>query len=364
MTIIHLSTPRTWRGGEQQLLYLAGELERARVRQVLFCPEGSVLGERYKALTGRRPVTFHPGTPLNLSALIPLSALVQRVPDPILHTHDSHANTIAWLAARFFGIKAPVVVGRKVDFPVGRSWFSRRKYNYSSVARIVCVSERIREIMEPAVRDRSKLIVVHDGVDPDRFPERTSPGILRREYHLPAEAVLAGNVAAIAPHKDYFTFVDTAEILCSRHSSLRFFIIGDGPQRTDIENYIRRKNLGERIIMTGFREDLPEILPELDIFLMTSKTEGLGSSILDAYLCRVPVVATAAGGIPEIVTDGETGLLAPVQNAAALADAVERLLDNPGLREKLVEGASLRVKGFTKEVMAGKMMQIYTEVSG
>jgi L-malate glycosyltransferase len=362
MTIIHLSGATSWRGGEQQTLYLAGELELAGIPQELVCPVGSPLAARFTLLTGRSPVTFRRGSSMNLFAAWKLASLSKRTPGAVIHVHDAHAHTTAYLSCMLFGNKAPVIVSRKVDFPVNPGFLSTAKYNHPSIVRIICVSEKIREITFPRIKDPSKLVVIHDGIDLQRFPVTEKKHKLHREYSLPDDAILVGNVAAIAPHKDYYTFVDTVSLLAPADPRLRFFIIGDGPLRREISEYVREKNLGKVIIMTSFREDIPEILPELDVFLITSKTEGLGSAILDAYACRVPVVATAAGGIPEIVTDEVTGLLAPVKDSQKLADQVLRLLNDDSMKRRLIETASVRVLDFTKQEMARKTIAVYREI--
>jgi glycosyltransferase involved in cell wall biosynthesis len=116
------------------------------------------------------------------------------------------------------------------------------------------------------------------------------------------------------------------------------------------------------VTFAGFRPDLQVLLPELDLFLFTSKEEGLGSSILDAYNCGVPVVATRAGGIPEIVEDGVTGLLAPIRDPAALAASVRRVLGDPALRARLVAGGARRAAELSVEAMTEATVAIYREV--
>ena len=126
---------------------------------------------------------------------------------------------------------------------------------------------------------------------------------------------------------------------------------------------MEQKRLSEKIILAGFRPDVPEILPEIDLLLFTSKTEGLGTSLLDAMACGVPVVATHAGGIPEIVEDEVSGLLAPVSDAESLARQVRRLLEEPGLKQRLTQAAHRNVQAFSKEKMAAAILDLYLETS-
>jgi glycosyltransferase involved in cell wall biosynthesis len=169
-------------------------------------------------------------------------------------------------------------------------------------------------------------------------------------------------VAALTLEKDHLTFVDTAARVLASGFDARFIAIGDGRLRDEIARRVRQRGLEGRVVLAGFRADIAAILPELDLLLFTSRQEGLGSSLLEAFACRVPVVATAAGGIPEIVVDGETGLLAPVGDAAALAERVRRVLGDPALRATLVEGGVRRLEDFGVDRMAERTLAVYREV--
>jgi glycosyltransferase involved in cell wall biosynthesis len=260
-------------------------------------------------------------------------------------------------------MRAPIVVHRRVDFPIGAGWFSRWKYDHPAVRRIVCVSHAVERVVAKTIRDPSRLEMIHDGVDPARFACARPDGRLRKALGVPEGVPLIGNVASLADHKDYFTFVDTAANLLGSGVEARFVAIGDGELRRKIAAHIRARKLEGRVLLAGFRTDLPVILPELDVLLFTSKTEGLGSSILDAFLCRVPVVATSAGGIPEIVADGGTGLLCPVGDARALAGAVALVLRDPDLRARLVAGGARRAAEASVERMAERTLGIYSELT-
>jgi glycosyltransferase involved in cell wall biosynthesis len=266
--------------------------------------------------------------------------------------------------AAILGNQSAIIVSRRVDFTVSAGPLSKFKYNHPKIARILCVSEKIRTLTLPAVKDPLKVITVHSGIDFSRFRNKTATGILHREFKLPDSAIVIGNVAALAPHKDYGTFVKTAALLHTRFPDAYFFIIGEGNERRNIEEKIHETGLAGRIIMTGFRNDVPEILPELDVMLVTSETEGLGTSILDAFACSVPVVATVAGGIPEIVIHEQTGLLAVVGDTQSLAEQVGRVLNDPGLRSRIVQGAQMHLNEFTRAATASKTLTEYLAVTG
>ncbi|MCB0643601.1 MAG: glycosyltransferase family 4 protein [Phaeodactylibacter sp.] len=361
--IIHISTPRSWRGGEQQLAYLVEELQDSPFEQLVFCNSKGAVTQRCQA-AGWNHLTFSRKTALPVAAARQLARICKSGPPTLLHVHDSHAHTLAVLSASLFGNSCPIIVSRRVDFPVKKSPLSRWKYNHASVAKILCVSDMIRRITAPAIKDQDKLAVVYSGVDTNRFPYPAS-GILRREFQIPDHFHLIGNVAAIAPHKDYFTFVDTAALLLQKQQNLHFLIIGgDGGEQAAIEAYIRSKKLEAHITLTGFRRDIPKVLPEIDILLFTSKTEGLGTSLIDAFLCEVPVVATNTGGIPELVIHEKTGLLAPAQAPEKLALEVRRLLADPDLAAELCSHALEKAQAFSKQKTAQQTLYWYRQLFG
>ncbi|MBI35219.1 MAG: glycosyl transferase [Flavobacteriales bacterium] len=280
----------------------------------------------------------------------------------LIHAHDSHAHSFALIAASLFGNVTPIVVSRRVDFKINRS--SIKKYNHKKIKKIICVSNAIKEVLYPDIGDKSILTTVHSGIDLNKFSfNQNNNQKLRKEYQIPSNVKIIGNVAAIAPHKDYYTFINTAEEIVKRNLNVKFFIIGTGPLEEKIKQYCIQKKLSNHIIFTGFRTDIQEILPELDIFLMTSETEGLGTSIIDAFACQLPVVATRAGGIPEIVQHEKNGLLADIKDANELANQIERILNGSIDLDKIINEQQKTLQKFTKSVTAHKTLLEYLAIT-
>lgn len=360
--VLHVSSPRSWRGGEQQAAYLYGELARKNIAQAIACPRGSVMAQRC-AERGWRHVTIPRRAAVDPFFARGVARAARDLGANLVHAHDPHAHTAAVLAHALFGAPGRIVVHRRVDFPIKRDPFTRWKYDHRAVRRIVCVSGAIAEILRPALRDPSRLRVVHSGVDLARFGA-TPDGRLRRQLGVPEGTALVGNVSALAGHKDYPTFVETAARLLARGVRARFVAIGEGPERPRIEALLRERGLEKDVVLAGFRDDVPIVFPELDVLLFPSETEGLGTTVLDAFAAGVPVVATRAGGIPEMVVHGETGLLAEVRDAETLAGHVERVLAEPALRERLVAGGRTRLREFGVDRTAEKILAVYGEVLG
>jgi Glycosyltransferase len=215
------------------------------------------------------------------------------------------------------------------------------------------------------IYERSKCVTVYSGIDLKKF-DNIAPDkkFLVEEFDLDPGKVIIGIVGAIDAAKDHFTYVDAIARIVNGGHPVQGLIIGDGPLASVLKDYVQKKLPGENIRFAGHRKDVGRLLISLDIFLITSKEEGLGTSILDAFLARVPVVATDAGGIPEIVKHEQTGLLAPVQDSKKLSDNIIRLLTNNALRQMMIDRAYEFVREFSREETSSKTFKIYQEVLG
>lgn len=359
LNILHISTPKSWRGGEQQLAYLFDELNTQNQHQILLCRKDSEIAQKGKA-KGWEVLEQPKKTAVDLVFAARIGKVCREHKIDLIHTHDAHAHTFAILSAVFFGNKTPLVVSRRVDFPIKPTRFSRFKYNHPIIKRILCVSDAIKAITATDIKNKSVLITVHSGIDLGRFKyDKKDCTQLRTEFGISADIPIVGNVAAIAPHKDYFTFIATVKLLKKQGLKAKYFIIGDGPMRDEIVAKVHTEGLSDDIFFTGFRKNIPEILPELDVFLITSETEGLGTSVIDAFACKVPVVATRAGGIPELVKDNFTGITADVKDAKGLAEGVTKILNGAIDLDAIAKNQIATAEKFSKAATAEKTLAEY-----
>lgn len=360
MKILHLSSEQTWRGGEQQIAYLLEETEKRGIQPIVACKQGSAF-EIYVRSKGWQYFALPFKNSMDLRTAWNIKRICKEHKIDIIHLHSSKAHSIAvWSVV--LGNSSKLVLSRRVDFPLKDNLFSRWKYNHTSIQKIICVSDKIKHIVEEGVQDKDKCITIHSGIALGKFALQGKLNYFHSHYKIPPASPIIGNTSALADHKDYFTFINTAEILINQNNDLRFLIIGDGPLRSEIVSYVASKRLENHIVFTGFITNLAQTLHEIDIFLMTSKTEGLGTSILDAFASKVPVVATNAGGIPELVKHEETGLIAPVKDHEKLAENVNRILNEPELKERLIINAYDFVQGFSKEKTAERTLAVYREI--
>jgi glycosyltransferase involved in cell wall biosynthesis len=357
MRIIHLSAEKTWRGGEQQIAYLIDELNNLNVEQLVVCRKGSSF-ETYCINNNIPHKSLGFKNQFDLNSSLKLKTIAKDFKADIIHIHSSHAHAIAvW--AYYLGNKTNLVLSRKVDFPISKNFLSNIKYNCSAIKKIICVSDAIKNIMQNDIDDKSKCITIYDGIDLSKFKNKSNK--LRTEFNIADDVKIIASTAALADHKDYPTLIESIKQI-GEQLNAHYFFIGDGPLRNEIQELVQKNNLQHKITFTGFRTDINDLLPDLDVFVLSSKTEGLGSSILDAYACKVPVICTNAGGIPEIVTHELTGLMSSVGDANALAKNIIRIVKDDGLRSKIIGNAFEKVKNFDKKIMAEQTLSVYKNI--
>lgn len=286
----------------------------------------------------------------------------------VVHTHLGAADVHGTMAARSLGLPTVSTI-HLVAAPSLRSLDRREAARERLMAtarrygsrRVIAVSDAARDAYLDAGLDRaSHITTVHNGIAA-RAPQR-SRAELRAELGIPADAPVVAMVSVLRGGKGHDVALAATAALRETHPQLRLLIVGDGPQRAEVE--AQAAPLGDAVVLTGFRRDIVELLGASDILLLPSRMDAFPTSLLEAGSVGVPAVATRVGGIPEIVTDGETGLLIDAPpNAEAIAAAVGRLLDDAPLRARLGAGARERFDAqFTAERWATRCRAIYDDV--
>jgi glycosyltransferase involved in cell wall biosynthesis len=355
-TVVHLDSARTWRGGQNQVLLTAKGMADRGHPVIVGCRTGGVLEARAGAEgVDVRSIPFRGD--LWPPAILAILRMLRREQPGVLLLHDPHAVSAGLVAARLAGGPRLVAV-RRVDFPL-RGAVSRWKYG--ACDRVIVVSGAIRRVMEDGGLDPARLRLVHEGV-PDSAPRAGGREVLEA-LGVPAGAPVVGNVAALTGHKDHATLVEAFALLRSRVPEARLVIAGEGELRTDLERLVAERGLQDRVIFAGFRRDLDRLLPAFSVFCLSSHLEGLGTSVLDAMAFGLPVVATAAGGIPEAVQDGVTGRVVPPRDASALAGALAEVLGDEGRRQALAAAGRRRyLESFTDDRMVDSTIGVIEEL--
>ena len=366
MFSLHIDTAETWRGGQNQVLLTVNGLRSLGHRAALVAhPNGEL---RRRADEGLELIPIASRSEVDLSAGWRLSRVIRRMAPDVIHAHDPHGVAMASLALSLGtganrDAPAPaLVVSRRVDFHLKGNSFSRWKYR--QVDAFIAASEAIRRMLLADGVPEEKALTVHEGIDVEHVAAAPTVNI-HEAFWLPHQAPVVGNVAALVPHKGQRHLIEAAHLVVQELPDVRFVILGEGELREPLERLVESYRLEKHVLLPGFRTDVLGCIKNFDLFAMSSVTEGLGTSLLDAMACGTAIVATRAGGIPEVVEDGVTGLLTEPRDARAMAAAMVQLLKDDRERARMAAAGLARVRErFTLERMVAETAAVYDRVAG
>jgi glycosyltransferase involved in cell wall biosynthesis len=297
----------------------------------------------------------------DLTAFRPLATFLRRERVDVLHSHKIGSNLWGTFLGRL--CRVPVIVAHEHTWSYeGQRWRKLLDGHFIGrfATRFVAVSSADRQRMidlegVPA----EKALVVPTAFIP-RARERE--GNLRAELGIPADAPVAGTVAVLRPQKALDMLIEAFAGVRRGLPEARLVIVGDGPSRQALEACARMAGVGDAVTFTGVRSDLATVLDGLDVAVMSSDFEGLPLFVFECMAHEAPLLATAVGGIPDVVVDGETGVLVPPRDPSALGEALDRLLRDPAERRRLASQARERLGEYTLERAAGRFAELYEEL--
>ena len=343
--IVHVASGREWRGGQRQVWLLAGALDRLGAEQVVVTGVATELARRLESSGIRiRPAAWRAG--LDPRVLWPILQELRRA-RAVVHAHDAHSLSLAGLCSALTG--APLVVTRRVVFPLRRRGFWLR------AQRVIAISRAVRDALVADGVSSDRIVVIPSAVDLEPRPAKIGPP---RAEGLPERGRIALSLAALTPEKEQSTMVAAAARLVRDLPDLHWVIVGEGPLRAELERQIAEAGLTDRFHLAGQRSDPHSLLASADLCVLSSASEGLGSSILAAMALGVPVVATRVGGIPELLGSG-AGLMVPRGDSGAFADAVRRVLTEPDLGQNLARIGRIEAQRYSVSGMAEQVLGVY-----
>jgi glycosyltransferase involved in cell wall biosynthesis len=363
MHIVHTESTGELGGQSLRLIDEARGLKKTGDhRCTVVAPEGSPLLARAAQVADAVPFRFHRGS-VHVLDLARAVLLLRRLGPDVVHTHSSSDAWTFGLAAKICGL--PVVRGRHIAKPVPRSWFGRFAYTHLADAFTVSGSTIGRLLVDAGVADADRVFDTPASVDLSRFdPGRTEREAVRRELGIPAGARVIGSVSILRLMKGVDTLVDAHARLARRGHEDLWLVHAGGGGDSVLRDALARA--GEHVRFLGFREDVERVLGAFDLFVLASRaSEGVPQAILQAMALRIPVLATRAGGIPDVVREGETGFLVASDDAEVLADRIESLLAMPASELAPVLDRARRTieESYTPERVVEKYLEAYRVVS-
>jgi glycosyltransferase involved in cell wall biosynthesis len=318
-SFLFIDTERVWRGGQDQLLTLLKGLHRRGHRIHLICVPNTLLESRARG-SGIAVYPLRIRSEVGLVSFFRLLFAIRRIRPEILAFNTPKPILLGTLASRFSSVRTRIIF-RRVNFPLRKGIFTLVKYTWG-IDCVIAISESIRQQMKIGGVPSSKIRTIYEGIDLSTAARHN-----RAETH-PKPAVV-GTVAHLSPEKGLKYLIEAASLIPEVQKRLRFVIVGDGECLKELEQMAESKGLSDIFEFAGFHSDTFQYMKSFDIFVLPSLSEGLSSAILEAMASSLPIVATKVGGIPELVTDGENGLLVAPADPEALAVAIQRLAENP-----------------------------------
>lgn len=297
--------------------------------------------------------------------LFRLVRLLQRSRADLVHAHLLGSAVYGSLAATLQRLPAICTFHGSVDI-ASESRLGRFRYRVLDALadRVVFVSQSLREeLLERTGIDREKTAVIKNGIELTRF-SRSGDGGFRRQLGIGPDEVLVGAVGNVRPAKDYRVLLRAAAILETRDEGYRFVIVGDHDNQLYEELKRERLRLGldDTVLFAGLRNDIPAVMADLDVFVLTSSSEGFSLATVEALAAGRPVVATRCGGPEEIITDGVEGRLVPPGSPESVADAIRELTESPARARRMAESGRRRVGGeFSVDRMTRQYIRLYEE---
>ena len=357
MNILHLDEQIGWRGGEQQASWLVQGLA-AKGHQVWIA--GKPDGEFLKSVHGNAPLNRVPlpfRAELDFYTCWRLAQIVYQEEIDIIHAHTSHTHTIACIT-RAMARRASAVVSRRVSFPPKTDVFNRWKYRAPDA--LLAVSENVADVLRESGLPEGKVIRVYSAIDLARLDVSAAS---RKDLGVAKDASLLLSAGALVDHKDHATLLSAMPAIVAARPKVRLLIAGEGPLRASLEKQIAELALADHVTLLGHRTDVPALVHAADLYISSSWSEGLGTSVLEALACETPVVAARAGGIPEMIITGKTGRLVPNRDPSALAEAVLDTIKHPEASARMAAaGRKLVEQRFTADRMVESTLEVYLKL--
>lgn len=372
MRVLHVLRPAAG-GMRQHVLQLATGLGAYGFDAQIACPgDADIVRSALAAGVEVRPVPIvGPLSPLrDVEAVLVLRDVIRHGSFDIVHAHGSKAGLVGRIAAMLAGAPNRVmtvhndVIGGSVRPALRRAVIGVERFLAGHTSRVIAVSDALRsELIETIGLDPALVVTVHNGIDLAPFLTSVDPGPVRDRYGIPRDAIVFGSAARFAPQKGHDVLVKAAVPVLEKVPNAYLLLAGDGPLLEPVRRAASRTPVASRIIFPGFETDVRGMLAALDVFASSPLSEGLGLAAIEAMATGLPVVSVRTGGVPEVVVDGETGILAEPGDLTGLTEAMLRLARDPMARLTMGEAGRRRaIDEFSEDKMLERTALVYREV--
>ena len=359
MKILHVETGRHLYGGARQVAWIIEGLQRHGIENVLAAPADSdILATALAHCSDAVPLQTRRGSGFALYREL-IAAIRHHRPD-LIHIHSRRLAADFWggMAARRASL--PAVLSRRVDNPEAR-WVAAIKYRLFD--HIITISDGIRHVLLSEGVPAAKVTTVRSAIDIDAFNPRCHTEAFQQTFELDEGDIVIAVIAQLIPRKGHRYLLDVLPEVIEQYPALKVIFFGQGPEEQALRDAVTTTGLDNTVQFAGFRDDLPGWLPCLDLVVHPADMEGLGISLIQAAACQVPIIASRAGGIPEIVHDGDNGILIEPGEREPLKQALLKLLANPEQRRAMgKKGRQLVEQAFSIDETVKGNLTIYQQL--
>ncbi len=339
--VLEVEASKGFGGQEKRTIRLANYMPKDKVKTYFAVNPDSILMRDADKL-GIECLPIKMGATYDIFAVLTLVRYIKKLGIDIVSTHSGRDGWLGGIAAKIAGVKCVRV--RHLQTPFASAF----SYKYLT-DEVTAISEGVREYIASRGVKRQKIRLIYTGIDTKHFKRGESS--LRKELEVAKETFLVGIIAILRGAKRHKDLIDAIKKLSEKYD-VKLVIVGEGPQWENLQNKIKEDGLEDRVIMTGYRNDTVNILSALDLFVLPSNMEALGTALLEAQSCGVPVVGSRVGGIPEALEDGGSGLLFESENVDDLAEKIERFI----VDKEFYERASKRAREFVAQKFSVEKM--------
>lgn len=366
MKILYSCLSKSWGGMEmftitavQQLIRRNNEVKLLCIRDSRIHVEASAAGILTHAIKFRG--YFNP------FEIIKCGLMISKEEFDLIHTQASKDLWLLVPALKIFQLELPLFFTKQVGSFIEKKDFLHNKI-YKRINKAFAISNVIRKnLLETTALTDTKIILLHNGIDTKKFdPEKVNGNKVRTELKISNEEIVIGMLARFSPGKGHEEFLAAAKRLNEKNGKLRFLVVGEASHGEDnyanqIKQLAAQLQIGN-ILFTGFRSDTPEVLAAMDIFVFPSHSEAFGIALVEAMAMAKPSVCSNADGVLDIAIDGETSFLFENKNANDLAEKIQKLISEPGLRIKMgLEARGRAISKFDLNILTDRVISFYNE---
>lgn len=358
--IMHVVLSLNCGGLENLVIRLSNAMDKERFHLSICCLDNKGnLGEMASNL-GIDVIVMHRKPGFDFSLILRLAYILRKKRVDIVHTHNPSAHLYGTIAARLALI--PIVVNTRHGVGVGERPVGNVLL-WRLTNKVIAVSHRVKDkLLKSDILNSDKVITIQNGVDIKEFDSKYVK-VRKENFGIEDSAPVVGIVARLSVEKDHKTLLKAFKIVIQKIQNVKLVIVGDGHLKEELEKISRERQLDGKVLFLGYRDNIPSLLKLMDVFVLSSFSEGLSLTLLEAMAMEKPIVAARVGGNPEVVLDGVTGRLVPPNDPTALAEALMEILNNKDMAEKMGKRAKERVSRlFSFERFIRDHEKLYSEL--